>query len=455
MIPAAGPDIPLVSLLMVVRNGAAHIDAALASARRQTLRAIEIVVVDDKSEDATPEIIRRHAAEDSRIVPVPGHGRGLSAVRNLAMTAAAAPFAAVLDSDDILHPRHAEYLLELAERTGADIAAANMLSFTGDAPPQLFAPGEAWAGQRLIDRETFVRAGRLGGSEISLGYLKPLFRLDPLRRHGLGYDPRIRIGEDWDLVERALAAGLTYAYRPEPTYFYRRHPGSVSFRWREEDLAALIAAERDRPAAAKGSALAAAQHARLASLEAERAHCRAVEAIKARHFARAAAELVRRPAALRLLARSLSEGLKRRTARFAAGARDVEGAAASHPVALLCGTPEAGSPVALAAALLAASGCAVRSLSRAELADPLAAARAGHGAALVLLASEDLADSAAYVIGEHATFVGPPGSRHPRIERVIDERSFADLLALVPLAALADVGLAHHEARGLAPGIAA
>lgn len=447
------PFEPLVSLLMVARNAARHIDAALVSARRQTLRAIEIVVVDDGSEDATAEIIHRHAAADARVIPVRGHGKGLAAVRNLAVTAAAAPYAAVVDSDDILHPRHAEHLLDLARRTGADMAASNMIAFSDAAQPALFAQGWPWQTERMIGHAEFLESGRLDRPGLQLGYLKPLFRAASLRRHGLAYDQRLRIGEDWDLVERALAAGLTYAYRPEPTYYYRRHPASTSFRWTSADLAALIAAERDRLAGeSAGTPLAQARQARLASLEDTRAHCEAVAHLKARRAARALPHLLCRPRTVGMLWASAREGLARRAAaRLPA---EVAPAAAA-PHVLLCGAAPPGSPVAIAAALVAASGCELRQLSRAGLADPVAVAAAGQGAAMVLIAEAALADAAAHAIGDGALFVAAAGTRHPLVDHHLDAHSCGNVLALLPASALADTGLAWRERGRVAAGVAA
>lgn len=449
------PLSPLVSVLMVTRNGAAHIDAALTSARKQTLAAIEIVVVDDGSTDATPEIIRRHAGQDPRVIPVRGHGRGLAAVRNLSMTAAAAPYAAVLDSDDILHPRHIENLLDLAERTGADLAASNMIAFSEEGVPNRFATGAAWERERLIGHEFFVRAGRLEAEGASLGYFKPLFRLGALERFGLTYDLRLRIGEDWDLVERALAAGLRYAYRPEPTYHYRRHIASTSFRWRREDLAGLVAAERSRSVDDPASTLARARRERLASLENALTHHDVVADLKARRIGSAMSHLLRRPRAARLVGKSVGEGVSRRAARTLTRFRKAGERPTKAPLVVMCGEPAPGSPVALAAALLVASGCTVRRLSRAELADPVATGRAGQGAAVVLVAEERLADAAAHVIGDGAPYVATVGMRHPLIDYFIDSHRFGDVLGLVLAGTLADPGLAWRARNGPIPGLAA
>ena len=49
-------------------NAAATLDETLASVRRQTYRALEILVVDDGSADATAAIAQSHADEDARVV---------------------------------------------------------------------------------------------------------------------------------------------------------------------------------------------------------------------------------------------------------------------------------------------------------------------------------------------------------------------------------------------------
>jgi succinoglycan biosynthesis protein ExoO len=453
---AQSPADPLVSVLMVARDAAAHIDAAIRSARRQTLAQIEIVVVDDRSQDGTAAIIARHAAEDPRVIPVRGHGKGLSAVRNLSIAAAAAPFGAVLDADDILHPRHVEQLFDLATRTGAELAAANMLSFSAEEPPALFAAGADWQRERMIGHGDFLASGRIDRqARLQLGYLKPLLRLDALRSKALTYDLRLRIGEDWDLVERALASGLRYAFRPEPTYFYRRHPGSTSFRWKAADLAALIQAERDRIGGGSApSALAQARRERLASLEDALAHLDAVDHLKARRVLHALPPLLRRPRAIGLLGHSAREGLGHRLKGVRRQGLSPQPLPAG-PHVLVCGRPRDGSAVAIAVALIGASGVPVQTLTRSELADPLVTARAGQGAAMVLLADATLADAAAYAIGDRALFVAAGDVKHPLVDLVITPQTCGALLGLLPPGAQADRGLDWLARRDRAAGIAA
>ncbi|MEZ6235683.1 MAG: glycosyltransferase family 2 protein [Phycisphaerales bacterium] len=63
----ADADVPLVSVCVPARNEEANIEACVRSLLAQDLRAIEVVVYDDQSTDATPEILERLAGEDNRV----------------------------------------------------------------------------------------------------------------------------------------------------------------------------------------------------------------------------------------------------------------------------------------------------------------------------------------------------------------------------------------------------
>lgn len=70
--PTGGPK---VSVVLPVRNGEGTLSAAVGSLRDQTLREIEIVIVDDGSTDGTPDLIRRLCREDHRVKYVRTLGR--------------------------------------------------------------------------------------------------------------------------------------------------------------------------------------------------------------------------------------------------------------------------------------------------------------------------------------------------------------------------------------------
>jgi tetratricopeptide (TPR) repeat protein len=114
--PAAAP---LVSIVIASYRHARYIEQALRSVYRQSYRNIEIIVVDDGSDDGSPELIGRCLGES----PFPqrfvsrGH-RGAAATLNEAASLATGAFVGFLNADDWLHPERIERMVGAVD--GAD-----------------------------------------------------------------------------------------------------------------------------------------------------------------------------------------------------------------------------------------------------------------------------------------------------------------------------------------------
>jgi glycosyltransferase involved in cell wall biosynthesis len=113
---------PLVSVVIPAFNASATIDETLRSVRSQSHRQLEIIVVDDGSTDDTVVIVKRHAAQDSRITIITQRNSGVAAARNAGWQAARADFVAFIDADDLWTPskiaRQLQALLDGGKRTG-------------------------------------------------------------------------------------------------------------------------------------------------------------------------------------------------------------------------------------------------------------------------------------------------------------------------------------------------
>src|SRR5689334_3583175 len=96
------PDIR-VSVVMPVHNAAAYVERAVRSALASDLQELEVIVVDDGSQDQSAAIVA--AIADPRVVllHMPPSG-GPSRPRNAGIARARAPYVALLDSDDELKP---------------------------------------------------------------------------------------------------------------------------------------------------------------------------------------------------------------------------------------------------------------------------------------------------------------------------------------------------------------
>lgn len=93
---------PLVTVLLPARNAAAYLPQALQSLWTQTLDDIEVVVVDDGSDDGTTELLSRE--KDDRLVVVGGSGAGIAAALNAGLAEARGTFIARMDADDVSVP---------------------------------------------------------------------------------------------------------------------------------------------------------------------------------------------------------------------------------------------------------------------------------------------------------------------------------------------------------------
>ena len=97
-----------VSVIVPAHNAAESLRRTLDSARRQTLDAIEIIVVDDGSSDDTPAQLTEIAGLDRRVRLLHQANAGVAAARNRGIAAARGTFIAFLDADDLWDANHLE-----------------------------------------------------------------------------------------------------------------------------------------------------------------------------------------------------------------------------------------------------------------------------------------------------------------------------------------------------------
>ena len=111
-----------VSVLIAAYNTEKYIDQCLESVMNQTLREIEIIVVDDCSTDATLAHIEAAAERDSRVRVIRHEvNRGTHMARKNAVLASHGEYIMFVDSDDWIEPNAAEQLYIKMQKTGVDI----------------------------------------------------------------------------------------------------------------------------------------------------------------------------------------------------------------------------------------------------------------------------------------------------------------------------------------------
>jgi glycosyltransferase involved in cell wall biosynthesis len=106
---------PKVSVLLVTYNHADFIRDCLDSVLQQEYNELEIVVADDCSSDATPEIIKEYAKSyPGKIKPIlADRNRGITINSNRALSACTGEFIATLNGDDLFYPEKLRRQVEL------------------------------------------------------------------------------------------------------------------------------------------------------------------------------------------------------------------------------------------------------------------------------------------------------------------------------------------------------
>jgi glycosyltransferase involved in cell wall biosynthesis len=205
-----------VSVVIPTRDRAALVPVAIESALRQTVRDIDVVVVDDGSGDGTEEALERFRG---RIRRLRLRGEGVAAARNAGWRSSGSRWIAFLDSDDWWEPTAIEHALAEAARdpsAGLVAMAAHAAHPDGRRTGTVFrkkSPGPYFTTESLL-------CGDAGS------VLTPVVRRDLLER-ACGFDESLVSASDCDLWLRLSFETRLRAIR-EPLLNVRVHEGNLS-----------------------------------------------------------------------------------------------------------------------------------------------------------------------------------------------------------------------------------
>lgn len=208
---------PLVSVVMPVRNGERWLSDAVDGLLAQTLRDCEILIVDDGSSDATPEILREYERCDDRVRVLRQSTLGLVTALNRGLEEAKGPLVARLDADDVALPeRLQQQLVYMQHNNGVGLLGswAERIDTEGRSIGSLTPPTDERVLSALLQRIN------------PMIHSTVMMRRELVRRLG-GYRDAFRGAEDYDLWLRiSEVAGV--ANLPERLIQYRWHSDNVT-----------------------------------------------------------------------------------------------------------------------------------------------------------------------------------------------------------------------------------
>ncbi len=231
--------LPLVSVVLPVRDGAVFIAEAIGSILAQTLEVFELLVVDDGSRDATPAIIADLSARDRRLRVLRQPPLGLVPALNRGLAEARGRYIARMDADDVAMPERLirqTAALDTHRNVAAVGSACHVIDADGGVQGHRFPPTDPPAIRDALRRSNCMIHPTV------------MLRRESVLEAG-GYRAAFRLAEDFDLWLR-LSESYDLMNLPECLLSYRSHQGQSYWQNLEQqalsELGALELAARRR-----------------------------------------------------------------------------------------------------------------------------------------------------------------------------------------------------------------
>ncbi|GJM09983.1 MAG: glycosyl transferase [Lysobacteraceae bacterium] len=209
---------PRVSVVMPVFNAASTLPTAIESVLAQSLRAFELLVIDDGSSDQSPDIAERFAASDHRIRVVRLQHVGLVGALNRGCREARSQYVARMDADDLMHPKRLGHQWDAMQADPSlAVLACQVEVFSEGLLSEGLARYFAWQNSCVSAQQVAANIYR----EAPFAHPSVMLRRDVLTAIGMYRDGDFP--EDYELWLRLHAAGYKMEKLPKVLMKLREH----------------------------------------------------------------------------------------------------------------------------------------------------------------------------------------------------------------------------------------
>ena len=217
-----------ISVIVPVYNVEAYLKRCVDSVLAQTYTDFELILVDDGSPDNCPAMCDEYAKKDSRIRVIHQENGGLSAARNAGIDwvfqNSNSEWFSFIDSDDCVHPKYLEVLLNAAENTNTSVAIGGYVEFSEDMPPI-----ETVAEPQIRNTEDFFIEKNVNAI-VAWGKLYRRKCFEEIRY------PVGKLHEDEFTTYKILFQEEFISFIDTPLYFYYQNPKSITNQWNPKRL---------------------------------------------------------------------------------------------------------------------------------------------------------------------------------------------------------------------------
>lgn len=187
----------------------------ISSIECQNYINIEIVAVDDGSNDHTGEIIDRLSVKDERVRPMHQTNMGVSNARNNGMKAAKGDYIVFVDGDDYISPDFTDYMLSLVMGNDADFALS-LNCFTRQLEPQI-------SHDEIKNVTSEEATALLLGPRVVVGCWNKIYKTSFLKENGIKFSVDLFYGEGLHFISNVAQTATKITVGNRRVYFYRRN----------------------------------------------------------------------------------------------------------------------------------------------------------------------------------------------------------------------------------------
>lgn len=220
-----------ISVIVPIYNIKEFLPQCIESILRQTYVDIEIILVDDGSDDGCSDICEEYKQKDSRIIVIHKENGGLVSARKAGLRAASCPYIAYVDGDDWIEPDMYERMHHKLVDQNVDVVMCGRYEHVGKTHKEVYHGIEEgrYGKQKLMET---VYPWMISGDAFFEWGLFPglwdkLFRRECLERFQFMVDERIAMGEDAACVYPCLLNVSSIYVMHECLYHYRQTVASM------------------------------------------------------------------------------------------------------------------------------------------------------------------------------------------------------------------------------------
>ena len=209
---------PKISVIVPIYNVEQYLDQCVQSILNQYYSHLEIILVDDGSEDRCPQMCDDWASKDPRIIVIHKNNGGLSDARNAGLDICTGDYIAFVDSDDWINLGMFLLMMQAIEQEEADLCACGIISCYQDREVR-------WGNKEYLTGNSEVMLDRLYSDSVF-----PVCSWNKLYRRELWTGLRFPVGkicEDAFTTYLILHKSEKIVQIKEALYYYRIRPKSI------------------------------------------------------------------------------------------------------------------------------------------------------------------------------------------------------------------------------------